>query len=131
MNVYGIIQSQNDLFDQLARKGHYVRFVELHGSFSAQGQNSPVMRPSSLKSMLLAAGTRGRPGIVMISPHTATMNSAPADSLISRTPRIWSSGAPLALGSVEKLYWVLAMHTGKWPKPPFCNSARRFSMAAS
>src|SRR5579864_5266107 len=113
MNVYGIIQSQNDLFDQLARKGHYVRFVELHGSFSAQGQNSPVIRPSSVRSMLLAAGTRGRPGIVMISPQMATTNSAPADSRISRTGRIWSLGAPLALASVVKLNWVLAIHTGK------------------
>ena len=30
--------------------------------------------------MLLAAGTRGRPGMVMISPQMTTMNPAPADS---------------------------------------------------
>src|ERR1051325_4932403 len=50
-------------------------------------QNNPVMRPSSAKSIVFAAGTRGRPGIVMISPQTATTNSAPAESRSSRTPR--------------------------------------------
>ena len=49
----------------------------------------------------------------MISPQIATTNSAPADSRTSRTATVWSLGAPLALGSVVKLNWVLAMHTGK------------------
>jgi hypothetical protein len=48
-------------------------------------QNSPVIRPSLATSMLSAAGTLGRPGMVMISPHTATTNSAPAESRTSRT----------------------------------------------
>src|SRR6266851_7577585 len=131
MDVDLIIKAQDDVLDQLSRIGQDFCFVEFHRSLPAPPQNSPVMRPSSVRSMLLAAGTRGRPGIVMISPHTATMNSAPADRRISRTARTWSSGAPLALGSVVKLYWVLAMHTGKWPNPAFCSSSRRFSMAPS
>ena len=47
-------------------------------------QNSPTMRPSGPMSIELAAGTRGRPGIVMTSPQIATTNSAPADSRTSR-----------------------------------------------
>ena len=65
--------------------------------------------------MASAAGTLGRPGMVMMSPVMATMNSAPAESRTSRTLISWPSGAPYRLGSVEKLYWVLAMQTGKWP----------------
>ena len=72
--------------------------------------------------MLCAAGTRGRPGMVMISPQITTRNSAPPDSRISRIGTTWPDGAPLRLGSVEKLYWVLATQIGKWPKPPSWNS---------
>ena len=36
-------------------------------------------------SMESAAGTRGSPGMVMISPQIATTNSAPAESRTSRT----------------------------------------------
>ena len=39
------------------------------------------MRPSAASSILLAAGTFGRPGIVMMSPQITTTNSAPAESL--------------------------------------------------
>ena len=88
---------------------------EIHSDRPAQ--NRPVMRPSASTSILFAAGTRGSPGIVMMSPQIATTNSAPADSRTSRTPTMWPLGAPLALGSVVKLNWVLAMQTGKWPKP--------------
>jgi hypothetical protein len=41
------------------------------------------MRPSALTSMLFAAGTFGRPGMVMISPQMTTRNSAPADHYIA------------------------------------------------
>ena len=60
-------------------------------------------------------GTRGKPGIVMISPQIATTKPAPADRRTSRTGTEWPSGAPRRVGSVVKLYWVLAMHTGKCP----------------
>ena len=65
--------------------------------------------------MELAAGTRGRPGMVMIAPVTTTRNSAPPETRTSRIGTTWPSGAPLRLGSVDRLNWVLAMHTGKWP----------------
>ena len=48
-------------------------------------QNNPTIRPSAPTSIWSAAGTLGRPGMVMISPQIATMNSAPADSRASRT----------------------------------------------
>ena len=50
-----------------------------------RSQNSPTILPSAPTSMASAAGTFGRPGIVMISPQIATTNSAPADSRTSRT----------------------------------------------
>ena len=55
--------------------------------------------------------------MVMISPQITTTNSAPFYSRTSRTGRVWPVGAPLAFGSVEKLYWVLALQTGHSPPP--------------
>jgi hypothetical protein len=49
------------------------------------GQNNPATRPSAPNPIDSAAGRRGRPGMVMMSPHTATTNPAPADSRTSRT----------------------------------------------
>ena len=54
--------------------------------------------------MLLALGTLGRPGIVIISPVTTTINPAPADNLTSLTGTVNPLGAPLRTGLVEKLY---------------------------
>ena len=42
-------------------------------------QNSPSTSPASFTKMLFAAGTRGNPGMVIISPQITTINSAPAD----------------------------------------------------
>ena len=39
-------------------------------------QNKPVMLPFSSTLIWCAAGTRGKPGIVMISPQITTKNSA-------------------------------------------------------
>ena len=64
-----------------------------------------------------AAGTLGKPGIVMIAPQTTTMNSAPDDNLISLIGKAWPVGAPFKLGSVEKLYWVFATQIGNSPYP--------------
>src|SRR5262249_49168379 len=80
-----------------------------------RNQNSPTMRPSAPTSIESAAGTRGRPGMVMISPQIATTNSAPAESRTSRTVTTGWSGAPLVSALVVKLYWVLAMQTGSLP----------------
>ena len=43
-------------------------------------QNSPLIRPSSSTSIFSAAGTFGKPGIVMMSPVRATRKPAPADT---------------------------------------------------
>ena len=64
-----------------------------------------------------AAGTLGKPGIVIISPQTTTINSAPDDNLTSLTGSTWPVGAPFNPGSVEKLYCVFAMQTGSFPYP--------------
>ena len=66
-----------------------------------------------------AAGTFGSPGIVITDPQTTTTNSAPEDNLTSLIGISWFDGAPLFLGSVEKLYWVFAIQTGKCLCPFF------------
>ena len=48
-------------------------------------QNSPSIWPESSRPIALAAGTLGKPGMVMMSPQMATTNSAPADKRTSRT----------------------------------------------
>ena len=63
------------------------------------------------------AGILGNPGIVIISPQTTTINSAPEDNRTSLTGRTWPVGAPFKFGSVEKLYCVLAIQTGSSPYP--------------
>jgi hypothetical protein len=67
--------------------------------------------------MELAAGILGSPGIVITSPVTTTMNSAPVDNRISLIATTWPDGAPFKLGSVEKEYWVFAIQIGNFPKP--------------
>src|SRR5262249_32239494 len=47
------------------------------------------------------------------------MNPAPADALASRTGSRHPVGAPLRAGSAGSDRWVLAMQTGKPPKPFF------------
>ena len=48
--------------------------------------------------MLLALGTLGKPGIVIIWPVTTTIKPAPADSLTSLTGTVKPVGAPLKEG---------------------------------
>ena len=69
----------------------------------------PLDLPASSKPMRSAAGTRGRPGMVLMSPQMAVTKPAPAASRTSRTGRTWPSGAPRKAGSAEKLDCVLAM----------------------
>jgi len=80
-----------------------------------RAQNRPTMWPSSSTSMLRAAGTAGRPGIVMMSPQTMTMKRAPAARRTSRISTACPVGAPRSLGSVENEYCVFATHTGYAP----------------
>ena len=54
--------------------------------------------------MKFAEGDLGSPGMVMISPVTTTINSAPAESLISRIGTTCPFGAPFKFGSVENEY---------------------------
>ncbi len=62
-----------------------------------------------------AAGTRGRPGMLMISPAIATTKPAPADRRTSRIGSVCPVGAPRSSGSAAKLYCVLAIQTGSLP----------------
>ena len=57
-------------------------------------QNRPEILPVASTSIRSAAGTLGRPGMVMISPVRATRNPAPADTLILRTVTVKPVGAP-------------------------------------
>ena len=75
-------------------------------------QKRPVIFPSSVTSMFSAAGTFGRPGIVMMSPVSATMKPAPAETFRLRTVTVKPSGAPSSFGSSEKDYCVFAMQIG-------------------
>src|SRR5262245_39110931 len=90
----------------------YCHGVRPAGSDPNHGRTRPPIWPCSFSLMKSADGTRGRPGMVMISPVTTTMNSAPADNLSSRIGTVWPVGAPFLLASVENEYWVFAMHTG-------------------
>ena len=71
-----------------------------------------------------AAGFFGSPGMVRISPVSATTNPAPAETFSSRTVMSKSVGAPRSFLSSEKLYCVFATQTGSVPKP----SASSFSI---
>src|SRR5690606_1757004 len=51
----------------------------------ARGQNRPVVLPDSSRRMRVAAGTRGSPGMVMMSPQITTRKPAPAARRTSRT----------------------------------------------
>ena len=75
------------------------------------------MTPFSSTSIFSAAGTLGRPGMVMMSPVRATMKPAPADTFRLRTLMVKPRGAPSRAASWEKDYWVLAMQMGRVPKP--------------
>ena len=73
------------------------------------------MRPSGVTSIFSAAGTLGSPGIVMMSPVSATMKPAPADTRRLRTVMRKPSGAPSLDWSSVKEYWVFAMQMGRSP----------------
>lgn len=88
---------------------------------------SPMILPSSVRSILIAAGTFGRPGMRVSVPHTGTMNPAPAERLTSLTVSVHPLGAPLTFGSSVREACVFAMHTGSSPYP----SATIWSMAFS
>ena len=61
---------------------HPVFYISPVFFISSDDYDNPTMFPSTI-SMLLAAGTFGRPGMRIISPAIATMNSAPRLMTIS------------------------------------------------
>ena len=65
--------------------------------------------------MRSAAGTFGKPGMVMIEPVRATTKPAPALTFTSRTVTVEPSGAPRTVWSSVKDYWVLSMQIGSLP----------------
>ena len=94
---------------------------------TAPRQNSPLIVPLGETSIFSAEGTFGSPGIVIMSPVSATVKPAPAETLTLRTVTLNPSGAPSFAGSSEKEYWVFAMQTGSLPKPRDSSSAICFS----
>ena len=54
-------------------------------------------------------------------PEITTMKPAPAESEALLTLSVQPVGAPRRLGSSDKEYCVLAMHTGNFPKPHSVN----------
>src|ERR1035441_2808567 len=74
---------------------------------------SPVARPDGSTLMRAAAGTFGRPGMVMILPQMTTTNPAPADILSSLTLMRNPLGRPRRAGSSDKDMGVLAMQIGR------------------
>ena len=63
-------------------------------------------------SARFAAGTFGKPGIIIISPAYATTNPAPLDRRKSLIEILKPSGRPNKVGSSDKEYCVFAMQTG-------------------
>ena len=111
------------------------RSHEAHSSCPGSRPAREVSEQTFDPAVLVDVDALGRrnlrqPGIVIMSPQTAHHELRPAESRSSRTGTSWPSGAPLRDGSVEKLYWVFAMHTGKWPYPPACNALNRLRTIA-
>ena len=53
--------------------------------------------------------------MVMMLPQMTTTKPAPAARRTSRTSIVKPVGAPVSLALSLKLYWVLAMQTGRSP----------------
>lgn len=62
-------------------------------------QDTPITCPVGSTSMRLAAGSAGKPGMVIISPHSTRTKPAPAASCTSETGRVNPLGAPFKPGS--------------------------------
>ena len=68
-------------------------------------------------SIFSAAGTFGSPGIVIISPASATINPAPFEIRIVLISTVKPVGRPRSDGLSESEYWVFAIHTGFLSRP--------------
>src|SRR5437660_7527869 len=94
-------------------------------------QDRPSIVPSEWRRMLSAAGVLPSPGMVMISPASATTNPAPAEGRMSRTCSVKPVGAPSLVASSEKEYCVFAMQPGVSPKPSLGSSSSARSAGAA
>ena len=68
-----------------ARRLTALRALTVRARARREGQLRPRIVPSSARSMRAADGSRGRPGMVIMSPQTTTTNPAPAERRTSRT----------------------------------------------
>ena len=57
--------------------------------------------------------------MVVMSPQIGYTKPAPTLARTSRTLTVWPVGAPFSDASELIERCVLAMHTGRWPKPFF------------
>ena len=73
-------------------------------------------------SMRLAAGTFGRPGMVMILLVWQTMKPAPVQTRTSLTVTVKPLGAPRRAGLSDRDYWVFATQIGMWSRPKASSS---------
>ena len=73
------------------------------------------MVPSDATSTPSALGLRGRPGMVAMSPASATRKPAPAEILTSLMVILKPRGRLSSVGSSDRERWVLATHTGSLP----------------
>ncbi len=89
------------------------------------------MVPSGCIRIFWAAGSLDKPGIVIMSPASATTNPAPADGRMSLTCSVNPLGAPSLVASSENDYCVFAMHTGVSPNPNFGNNSIARSAAGA
>ena len=78
------------------------------------------MLPSGFTAMRSAAGSFGNPGMVMMSPHCATTNPAPAAGYTSFTVMRNPVGRPSSVASSLSEYCVFAMQIGVLPSPMDC-----------
>ena len=85
--------------------------VQAKANFDSQGQLlTDLTVPVPSKNELGADY-----GMVMILPQMTTTKPAPAARRTSRTSMVKPVGAPMSFALSLKLYWVLAMQTGRFP----------------
>ena len=72
-------------------------------------------------STLTAAGVAPRPGIVCMSPQSATIQPAPVYARRSRTVTVKPVGALVSATSSDSDRWVLAMQIGSLSSPSLVN----------
>ena len=80
-------------------------------------------------STLKAAGVAESPGIVCMSPQSATSQPAPVYARTARTGTVKPVGALRSVGSCESERCVFAMQIGTLPRP--CSVKRLMSFSAA